>query len=256
MSADASTRSPRACSGLMYRAVPMTTPVAVIRLSSTSRAIPRSVSFAETPVSCVPVRRMLLGDTSRCTTPRSWMYASASAIWRPMSAAAAGRIGPRSSRDRRSLPSTYSRTSGAPAVGARDRVVEGDEVRMRHRREQPHLRLLTTQVVGGRRVAEDLHRDPPADQLVPGAEDVRHSAATDAGVETVALGDRASAPVRPRDTHDRRLDAHEHGRDARAGSWRDLGSMPRTPPSSRPHIATPDLLTAVLSSRSHDRKSR
>src|SRR5919202_347139 len=65
-------RSPIACSGLMYVGVPTAMPVTVRRESaSAARAIPKSVTI-ERPECCS--MRMLSGLTSRCTMPLALVH--------------------------------------------------------------------------------------------------------------------------------------------------------------------------------------
>ena len=91
MSLRASTGSPLACSGLMYSAVPMTSPTAVMPGASRTWAMPKSVTNARPLPSS---SRMLSGFTSRCTMPWACAYASAQATSRMMRAASDAGTGP------------------------------------------------------------------------------------------------------------------------------------------------------------------
>ena len=118
MSVRLSTGWPLACSGLMYAAVPRTTPaivpsdVMVIDESrpdpSTARAFARPKSSTLTTPSGVIL--MFEGLRSRWMTPAPWAASSASAICRAMSSASGSRSGPRSTRSCSVSPSTNSST--------------------------------------------------------------------------------------------------------------------------------------------------
>ncbi len=103
-------RSPAACSGLMYSAVPGAKPVPVSEScpgsarASRSFATPKSVTSA-----CPRESRMFAGFTSRWITPLSCAYWSASATWTAIPTASPTGSGPsRASRSRSDSPSTYS----------------------------------------------------------------------------------------------------------------------------------------------------
>ncbi len=130
MSVRRSTGFPRACSGLMYAAVPRIVPRMVIAgyvsvgelaglepgLSLSLRA-PGSVGaniFAnpKSRTLSLPSGRTLMfaGLRSRCTTPRSCAASSASAIWREIDTTSSKSIGPRAMRSASVSPSTSSMT--------------------------------------------------------------------------------------------------------------------------------------------------
>ncbi len=122
MSARLSTGLPRACSGLMYAAVPRIMPIAVpalvivgrivgaevgpeaVESPTTALARPKSRTFTEPS----GVILMFAGLRSRWTIPRSCAYSSPAAIWRAMSAASEKGTLPFSSRCERSSPGTSS----------------------------------------------------------------------------------------------------------------------------------------------------
>ena len=83
---------PVACSGEMYWAVPITSPVRVIGAASTARAMPKSVSFTS-PSSRT---RMFAGLTSRWMTPASCAACSAEAAWARIDAVRFAPSGPSS----------------------------------------------------------------------------------------------------------------------------------------------------------------
>jgi len=120
MSARLSTGSPRACSGLMYAAVPRITPALVAALIvGESSGLPTAAStgaprFAKPKSSTLTVPSdlilMLPGFRSRCTIPRSCAASSASAIWRANARASSSGIRPSLMRSARVGPSTSSIT--------------------------------------------------------------------------------------------------------------------------------------------------
>ena len=101
-------RSPRACSGERYWAVPITVPVWVMPTPSAARAMPKSVTL--TWPSGVTIR--LAGFTSRCTIPATWAAASASPVCAIRSRTASGS---------RSRPAISSRESGCPSTSSMTR---------------------------------------------------------------------------------------------------------------------------------------
>ena len=120
MSARLSTGFPRACSGDMYAAVPMITPICVAAavsvgdwlgspsgLGSSAFANPKSSTLT------VPSSRTLMfaGLRSRWITPASCAASSASAICLPIGSASSSGIGPFEIRSARVGPSTSSSTS-------------------------------------------------------------------------------------------------------------------------------------------------
>ncbi len=100
--------SPRACSGAMYPGVPMAAPVRVRADDRATRATPKSSTFTRSIEP--PSRKMLLGLTSRWSTPRAWAAASALATLRVSVIASAMSRRPSSRRVPRSKPSSHSRT--------------------------------------------------------------------------------------------------------------------------------------------------
>ena len=120
MSARLSTVEPRACSGDIYAAVPMITPICVAMAvsvgdSKKSPAGDGSSAFANPKSSTLTVPSsltlMLAGLRSRWMTPASCAASSASAICLAMGRASSSGIGPRLMRSARVGPSTSSRTS-------------------------------------------------------------------------------------------------------------------------------------------------
>lgn len=128
MSARLSTAFPRACSGAMYAAVPMTTPIRVeadvkvgefcgsageSSVGDIAFARPKSRTFTVSSAAIL----MLAGFKSRWTMPRSWAASSASASCRARDTASASGSGPRAIRTVRSSPSANSMTiAGVPSV--------------------------------------------------------------------------------------------------------------------------------------------
>ena len=116
-----SRRSPRACSGLIYAGVPVTTPSPVAGGMRASRgsgasalARPKSSTFT------VPaaVSLMLPGLRSRWTMPLSCAASSASAIWRANSSATSSGKGPPESQSANVGPAMSSITTACrpPAI--------------------------------------------------------------------------------------------------------------------------------------------
>jgi hypothetical protein len=88
----ASSASPRACSGDMYKGVPAITPDCDRLASSAARASPKSVILTRsTPFS----KRMLAGLTSRWIRPCRWADARPSAACMPMRNTSLTASGPR-----------------------------------------------------------------------------------------------------------------------------------------------------------------
>ncbi len=125
ISARRSTARPRACSGDMYAAVPRMTPASVASSNSVGEAdtsgtsVPVTMARASPKSSTLttpsPRSLTLAGLRSRCTTPWSWAYSSASAICRAMAIASTLGSGPSASRSARVVPSTSSMMSAADA---------------------------------------------------------------------------------------------------------------------------------------------
>ena len=125
-----STALPRACSGDMYAAVPMTTPArvaaAVIVGECVASGEDRSavIAFArpKSRTLTLPSGRSftLAGFRSRWTIPFSCAASSAAAIWRAMPSASSMGIGPPAMRSASVSPSTSSSTSAcAPPDSSR-----------------------------------------------------------------------------------------------------------------------------------------
>jgi hypothetical protein len=121
----ASTRSPRACSGDRYCAVPITCAVCVIVAwaSLIARAMPKSITL----MSPLRVTMTLPGLMSRCTMPAWWLYSSARSTPEVISSVRSGsRRWPSISRSLTVRPSTYSITmngTGAPVDTSRSSPV-------------------------------------------------------------------------------------------------------------------------------------
>lgn len=109
------TSSPCACSGARNPGVPKAVPVAVSRVDSSARAMPKSRTRG--PSGAIT---MLPGFRSRWTRPQPWIAASASASAAPSRRSRASSIGPSASSSAESVgPGTYAVASqGAGAAGS------------------------------------------------------------------------------------------------------------------------------------------
>lgn len=114
-SAAPSTSCPWACSGARNPGVPKAVPVAVRRVDSSARAMPKSRTRGPSGA-----MMMLPGFRSRCTRPQPWIAASASASAAPSRRSRASSIGPSASRSAdRVGPGMYAVASqGAAAAGS------------------------------------------------------------------------------------------------------------------------------------------
>ena len=123
MSARLSTDRPRACSGDMYAAVPITTPACVAAAVSVGECVwsgddASPVSALARPKSSTltlpsGVTFTLAGFRSRCTIPFSCAASSASAIWRAIASASSIGSGPAAIFSASVSPSTSSSTSAS-----------------------------------------------------------------------------------------------------------------------------------------------
>ncbi len=114
-SADPPTSWPCACSGARNPGVPKAVPVAVSRVDSRARAMPKSRTRGPSDAMIT-----LPGLRSRCTSPQPWIAASASASAAPSARNRASSIGPSASRSAERVgPGMYAVASqGAAASGS------------------------------------------------------------------------------------------------------------------------------------------
>ena len=188
MSARLSTRLPRACSGLMYAAVPRITPAMVGELPSsvgecdrlefdtslsTALARPKSSTFTIPP----GVTTTLAGFKSRCTMPWSCADSIASATWRAIAERFLDRDGPA----REALVEIFAfheleheHALGAVALDA----VNGGDVRVVQRGEEFGLALETGEAlgIGGEAFGKHLERHVAAELRVARTIDFAHAA--------------------------------------------------------------------------------